>query len=133
MKYTYLLVLLFTILVPFLFSFHPRIRFDRHFIPFIKASVLPSIPFLAWDVFFTETGVWSFNPGYTIGVKIYNLPIEEVLFFICIPFACVFTIHCFSTIFHDPNTTGMEKILVLLLSSTLLIIGVLFFTLYILL
>lgn len=127
MKYTYLLVLLFTIVVPFLFSFHPRILFDKHFIPFIKASVLASIPFLAWDVFFTETGVWSFNPDYTIGWKIYNLPVEEVLFFICIPFSCMFTIHCFRKFFPVQNRPGREKIIVLLLSSTFLIIGFLFF------
>jgi len=126
MKHTYLLVLFFTILVPFLFSFHPRIRFDKHFIPFIKASVLAAIPFLVWDVFFTGMGVWSFNPDYTIGWKIYNLPVEEILFFICIPFACVFTIHCFRQFFKVQNNPGMENIIVLILSSILMITGVLF-------
>ena len=47
--------------------------------------------FIPWDVIFTVNGIWGFNPNYFLGVKIFSLPLEEWLFFICIPFACVFT------------------------------------------
>lgn len=49
------------------------------------------VVFIPWDVIFTIHGIWGFNPDYFLGVKFFKLPLEEWLFFICIPFACVFT------------------------------------------
>jgi len=106
MKATYLLVDLFTILVPFAFSFHPKIKFHKVFIPFAKANLLAAVLFLTWDAFFTYKGVWSFNEQYISGIHLMNLPVEEVLFFVCIPFACVFTFHCSYLLF---NVNGKGK------------------------
>lgn len=49
------------------------------------------VVFIPWDVIFTINGIWGFNPDYFLNTKILSLPLEEWLFFICIPFACVFT------------------------------------------
>ncbi len=65
--YTYLLINFFTVIICFVFSFDKRIRFDRYFGAFLKAVVVVSIPFVAWDVWFAQTGVWWFNDVYTLG------------------------------------------------------------------
>ena len=52
--------------------------------------VIPAIPFLLWDALVTGAH-WHFNLLYVSGIKIVNLPIEEILFFITVPFACLFT------------------------------------------
>lgn len=61
-----------------------------HWKQILIAIVIPAIPFLLWDVFVTGAH-WYFNPLYVSGIKIINLPIEEILFFITVPFACLFT------------------------------------------
>lgn len=99
-SYVYSLILFLTIIICFIASFDKRIRFDHYFIPFIKAAVLVAIPFIAWDIWFTNIGVWWFNTNYTLGITLVNLPVEEWLFFICIPFSCVFTYYCIDKFYN---------------------------------
>lgn len=90
-QYTYILINFCTVIICFVFSFHKKINFAAHFTSFLKASLIVAIPFIIWDMWFTHQGVWWFDHRYTINIALNNLPLEEVLFFICIPFACVFT------------------------------------------
>ncbi len=94
--YTYLLIDLGCILVPLLCSFIPYRAFYKDWKYFFPANLIVSFVFIIWDIIFTEGGVWGFNPDYLCGIEIYNLPLEEVLFFICIPYACVFGYFAFT-------------------------------------
>lgn len=62
----------------------------QHWKELLFAILLPAIPFLLWDILVTGSH-WQFNTKYVSGLKIINLPVEEMLFFITIPFACLFT------------------------------------------
>ncbi|WGQ09753.1 lycopene cyclase domain-containing protein [Pedobacter gandavensis] len=112
--YTYLLINLLTISVCFIFSFDKRIRFNKHFPAFLKASILVAIPFIAWDVWFTAHQVWWFNTAYTTGIILLGLPIEEWLFFICIPFSCVFTYFCLDKFLNLSWLSAFNNIIVFL-------------------
>lgn len=90
MKNLYLILNLGSILVPFLASFHPRLKFYKRWKSLIIAMIITNLFFITWDVIFTKIGVWGFNPDYYLGMTIFELPIEEWLFFICIPYSCVF-------------------------------------------
>lgn len=87
----YLWVNLLSISVPFLVSFHPRSKLYKDWGSLFLAIFLAMTPYVVWDIIFTEKGFWGFNEAYLSGHYIFGLPIEEWLFFICIPYACVFT------------------------------------------
>jgi lycopene cyclase domain-containing protein len=97
--YTYLMVNLGSFIVPFLFSFHPKLNFKKHFPAFFPANFIIGAIFISWDIYFTQQGVWGFNSSYTLGINWFGLPIEEWMFFFCIPFACAFTVHCLRIFF----------------------------------
>lgn len=112
-KYTYLLINFLTVIICFIFSFHHKIKFNRHFGAFFKSSFIVAFVFICWDIWFTEIGVWWFNDRYVTGWGIFNLPIEEVLFFFCIPFSCVFTYFCLDKFFNLQWNTFAEKLFVI--------------------
>lgn len=112
MEYTYSLVLFFTIIICFIASFDKRVKFYEHFSAFIKAAIIVAIPFILWDIWFTHMGVWWFDTNYTVGLVIAGLPIEEWLFFICIPFSCLFTYYCFDKFFDLSKLAAFNNIIV---------------------
>lgn len=90
MKAAYLLVDLAAAAFPLAFCFSSRFGFGADWKKAWAAVALSAIPFLAWDMAFTRAGIWSFNPRYLLGPGFFNLPMEEALFFFCIPFSCLF-------------------------------------------
>jgi len=99
---TYLLINFAIILFPFLASFEP---WFLHHIKNLKAALasilIVGIPFIAYDMFATAVGFWSFNPAHVGTFQILNLPIEEVLFFITAPYSCLFVYECIQLFFKD--------------------------------
>ena len=126
MSYLYLLLNLGSLSIPFLFSFHPKLKFYKHWKSLGMGILISMLIFIPWDVFFTINSIWGFNSSYYLNTKIFSLPIEEWLFFICIPYACVFT-H-YSLLYYFPNlqlTIGKTKLI-----SYLLILGFLIISIY---
>lgn len=91
MKALYLLLNIGAIAIPFAFSFHPKLKFYKHWRSLVIALLITSVIFISWDIIFTYKGIWGFNATYLIGIDLLDLPLEEWLFFLCIPYACIFT------------------------------------------
>lgn len=126
LQYTYLAINFFTIIICFIFSFHPKIKFHRHFKVFLLSSIIVALFFIAWDVWFTANGVWWFNDKYLIGKRLFGLPIEELLFFICIPFSCVFTYFCLDKFFKLDWKPSIQKVFVIISIISCLILAIIF-------
>lgn len=128
MIFTYLWINILTVLVPFIFSFHPKLNFYKKFRYFFPANLLVATIFILWDIYFTKNGVWGFNPDYISGIYFSNLPVEEILFFICIPFACVFTYHSLNLFTEIKWKRSTEDSFIIGLSSVLIFTGLIYYS-----
>ncbi len=90
MPYLYLLINFLAILVPLIKSFDPRVNFYKQWRYLLPSLGIVGAFFIAWDIVFTNWGIWGFNPRYLSGIEIINLPLGEWLFFITIPYCCLF-------------------------------------------
>ncbi|WP_256013424.1 lycopene cyclase domain-containing protein [Desertivirga xinjiangensis] len=93
-RYTYLLINFLTVLFPVILSFDKKVNFFKSWKYIFPGLLISGAMFLIWDYVFTVYDVWSFNPRYIIGVYFFELPLEEILFFITVPFACLFIYAC---------------------------------------
>lgn len=85
--------LLFNIIVlagPLYFGLQPKFNFQNKFKYAFAAIFIAALPYIFWDILVTDKH-WYFNRDYTISLRIFNLPPGEILFFISVPLACIFT------------------------------------------
>jgi lycopene cyclase domain-containing protein len=125
-KYLYLAINVFSVIVPFIASFYSKAPFFRKWKYLLPAILFPGLFFLIWDEYFTSIGVWGFNDRYLTGVQLGHLPLEEVLFFICIPYACVFTYFALEHLVPKDFLRVYQRQISLVLIIGLLAVGIVF-------
>lgn len=86
----YLLINILTFSIPFVMSFEKKIKFYKNFPSLIFSILVVGTIFILWDYIATVRNDWSFNSKFIIGIKLFSLPIEEIMFFITVPFASIF-------------------------------------------
>ena len=89
--------------------------------------ILPALLYIVWDFYFTSKGVWSFNDEYITGIKLYNLPVEEILFFFIVPYCCVFIYACIRSYFPRLVNKKTADWFLIALAIALLITGIIYF------
>ncbi len=92
---------LLVLAVPLALSFDRKVAFWRRWSQVVPAIISVVVVFGAWDVWKTSQGVWGFNPVYAGDVRLGHLPLGEWLFFICVPYACLFILECVRAYFRD--------------------------------
>ena len=124
-QYTYLWVDFLCIIFPFIFSFHPKLQFYTQWRNFVLPCIITALFFLIWDGVFTHLNVWDFSPIYTYGLTVVNMPLEECLFFVAIPYASVFSHHCYTKYFSATNYTKQANYFSIALIIALVMVGML--------
>lgn len=125
-KYLYLFLNFISILFPLLFSFYAKASFYRQWKFAWPAILFPALLFIIWDELFTSNGIWGFNPSYLTGIYLFDLPLEEILFFICIPYACLFTYFAFNHLIKEDYFKPYQRKITTVLIPALLATGVLY-------
>ncbi len=98
---TYLLLNIFIILFPLLLSFESKIKFYTKIKHYLFSIAIVSSIFIIWDYIATFRGDWSFNPKFLTGIYLYLLPLEEILFFITVPYSIIFLFETFKLYLTD--------------------------------
>ena len=88
--FLYLLLNIGSVSIPFLYSFEKKMRFIKHWKQVFTSLTIVATVFIIWDVIFTTNGVWGFNPDYHLNILFFGMPMEEWMFFFCIPYASIF-------------------------------------------
>ncbi len=108
-KYTYAGIMFFTIVFPFLLSFDKKVNFRQYWKPLFQAIAPVAAFFILWDAWFTSMHVWWFSEEYLVGIFLYNLPLEECLFFILVPYACLFIYEVLQAYFRYSFSLAFTK------------------------
>ena len=94
--YTYLIFNIIVIIFPIILSFDKKVAFWKKW-PYLGISILVgNLIFVTWDSIVTGIGHWSFNEDHLVGLWIFGIPLEELLFFFTVPYACLFTFEAIS-------------------------------------
>jgi len=123
-KYLYLTIDLVCFIFPFAASFYKKAPFYKQWKYFGISLAVVAIVFIIWDEIFTRMGIWGFREQYITGLRIGSLPIEEILFFICIPYACVFTYFALQHLIERDILFPHQELISSALILTLLISGI---------
>lgn len=125
--YTYFLILAASLTGPLFLSFDKKVAFYKKWKYLFLPILIPALIYITWDIFFTSKGIWSFAEDYIIGIKIFNLPLEEILFFFVVPYCCIFIYECVRSYFTEIKNKKNADIILQGLAILLLITGILFY------
>lgn len=108
---TYLLINILIILFPLVLSFDKNLRFYKN-AKYVFASILIVSPaYIVWDIIATDRGDWAFSRIHLLGIYIYNLPLEEILFFITVPYSCIFIYETINFYVREKQYSAAKNIL----------------------
>jgi lycopene cyclase domain-containing protein len=86
----YLIIDLLIILFPLILSFKWKFKYYEYWKPLFASIFIVGLTYILWDAVVTYRGDWAFNYQYLQGISFLGLPIEEIMFFIVVPYSCIF-------------------------------------------
>lgn len=119
----YSILLISSISVPLILSFDKKLQFYKQWKYVFPSLITVAAIYIVCDIYLTRLGVWGFNPRYHSNIIILNLPLEEWLFFIVVPYASIFLHE--SVVLYFPRlrlSPGITKTITILLIIALTLV-----------
>ncbi len=128
--YTYFVILAASVAGPIALSFDKKVAFYKKWKWLFLPVFIPATLYILWDVYFTSKNVWGFNGEYITGIKLFDLPVEEILFFFTVPYCCIFIYECIRSYFPNLKNKKEADIILQVLALALMITGIIFYNKY---
>lgn len=93
-SHAYLYLMILSLFFPLILSFDKKIHYISSWKYLLAVFLWISTLYIIWDVYFTRWQIWEFNGDYISGYRWWGLPLEEISFFLVVPFACLFIYEC---------------------------------------
>lgn len=93
----YILINIIILSIPLILSFDRRVRYYRKvYLTGFSILTISSL-FIIWDIIAAGRGDWYFNPQFISSFSFLHLPLGEWMFFITVPYSCLFLYETFRT------------------------------------
>lgn len=119
----YLLINIIIIIFPLIGSTILHKYTLKKLISFFISFISVGVPFIIWDSVATKRGDWLFNSKYVNTLRIFDIPIEEILFFITVPYACLFLYEVIKFFVFDSKVKRLPKIVITTVGVTFILSG----------
>lgn len=105
-------VILCSFIGPLALSFDQKVAFYKVWRHLFPSIFIVGIGFLMWDEAFTRMSVWGFNPRYLLKIYLGHLPLEEVLFFLVVPYNFIFILRVIQAYFPKRKSEYVKSVFV---------------------
>jgi lycopene cyclase domain-containing protein len=96
---------------PFLLlGFNKRINLWKFRKPALVGISIIGTLFIFWDIYFTHIGIWGFNQTYLIGIDLVGMPLEEILFYLIIPFAFILAFEILQQYIQESSLKNLGRL-----------------------
>jgi lycopene cyclase domain-containing protein len=117
--------ILLAIFVPVaIISFITPISRYRRYGPLLISIAIVDPFYIIWDQLAVIYGTWSFNSAEVTGIYFFHLPIEEVAFFLVVPFSTILIYEAVNSHIHGKFKEGTTSAIAMVFFSILIIFGI---------
>lgn len=123
----FLLINLIALLIPVLFSIWKKTFREINWLALIVAILCSGTFFVLRNYYLIHIGVKVYNPEHLIGSYIFGMPIEDILFFVTVPYAFIFIYRWTTKYFKHLEIQQFTYVFSLILTLTSILLSVVYY------